>query len=255
MKINDLEQVNNAGEFDPEKDKLIIESNGSCHYITMSDISKSLDIRRVESNRTAWNFIDLVDSVESLPATEVDSGNSVSYPYIIEPLAAKSLTVKIAGFEGQDRDPPTGAKRVMLMAKAKNIELITRFRSEQISLFKIKEQESAVLFMVENIQDVVTSSKIIDSSNSSSFKIFAGTNWTSRAGGTVAKYFYENLNPRERAVLRGPILSDPNLNPGFNSDTQTYTNLDPLDEVTIYLKNVNDSQGYINSLRVIAWSY
>ncbi len=63
MKINDLEQVNNAGEFDPEKDKLIIESNGSCHYITMSDISKSLDIRRVESNRTAWNFIDLVDSV------------------------------------------------------------------------------------------------------------------------------------------------------------------------------------------------
>lgn len=255
MKITDLEQVNSADGFDPEKDKLIIESGGSCHYISMSDISKTLDIRRIESNRTAWNFIDTVDSQESLPAVEVDSTDSVSYPYIVPAQAQKSLTLKIAGFEDQGRDPPTGAKRVMLMARAQNIELITRFRSEEISLFRVREQESAVLFMLENIQDVVTPSVIIDSNNSSQFRTFPGTHWTSRAGGVVAKNFYENLNPRERSALRGPILSDPNLMPGFNSENQTYTNLDPIDRVTIFLKNVSASNGYINSIRTIAWSY
>lgn len=255
MKITDLEQVNSAGGFDPEKDKLIIESGGSCHHISMSDISKILDIRRIESNRTAWNFIDTVDSQESLPAVEVDSGNSVLYPYIVPPLTKKSLTLKIAGFEDQGRDPPTGAKRVMLMARAQNVELITRFRSEEISLFRIRDQESAVLFMLENIQDVVTPSVIIDSNNSDKFRTFAGTTWTSKAGGLVAKDFYENLNPRERSALRGPILSDPNLMPGFNSENQTYTNVDPIDQVTIFLKNVSDSSGYINSIRTIAWSY
>jgi hypothetical protein len=255
MKITDLEQVNGADGFDPEKDKLIVESGGSCHNISMSDISKILDIRRIESNRTAWNFIDLIDSQESLPATEVESGDSISYPYNIEPNSRQSLTLKIAGFEDQGRDPPTGAKRVMLMARAQNIELITRFRSQEISLFRIRDQESAVLFMLENIQDVVTPSVIIDSSNSNSFKTFPGTSWTSKAGGVVAKDFYENLNPRERSALRGPIFSDPNLMPGFNSENQTYTNLDPIDQVTIFLKNVSDSSGYINSIRTIAWSY
>lgn len=255
MKIGELEQINSADGFDIEKDKLIIESDGSCHHITMSDISKSLDIRRIESNRTAWNFIDLVDSQESLPATEVESGDSISYPYNIEPDSRKSLTLKIAGFEDQGRDPPTGAKRVMLMATVQNVELMTRFRSEQISLFRVREQESVVLFILENIQDVVVSSKIIDSSNSNSFKTFAGTSWTSQAGGVVARNFYENLNPRERSALRGPILSDPNLMPGFNNESQTYTNLDPVDQVTIFLKNSNQSTGYINSIRTIGWSY
>ena len=258
MKISDLEQVNNAGGFDIEKDKLIIESDGACHYISMSDISKSLDIRRRESNRTAWSFIDFADSVESLPATDTETGTPIVYGdrgYKVEANSLKSITFKIAGFEDEGKDPPTGAKRVMLMAKVQNLELITRFRSEQMSVFRVGAQESAVLFMLENIQDVILPTKIIPQNGDSNFETFGGMAYNSHSGGQKAKNFYINLNSSKRATILGPIMGNPNLLPSYNKETGEYVNLDPLDQVTVFLRNSNNSDGYINSIRTIAWSY
>ena len=155
MKISELEEITDANAFDPKKDQLITEIDGSCRSITMSEITKILDVRRISSNKTAWRFIQLEDSVNSDDFSEIrdaGTGNIETFPLQVATNESKLVSIKIAGNVG--KDPPDGARLVMFVAKGQNIELSTRFRSEQVNLFKVNNTPSAILFMLENIQDV-----------------------------------------------------------------------------------------------------
>jgi len=253
MKISELEEITDANAFDPKKDQLITEIDGSCRSITMSEITKILDVRRISSNKTAWRFIQLEDSVNSDDFSEIrdaGTGNIETFPLQVATNESKLVSIKIAGNVG--KDPPDGARLVMFVAKGQNIELSTRFRSEQVNLFKVNNTPSAILFMLENIQDVTFPSQSLK--DDANFPTFANEPAYGSDRMTSQNY-YANLAPIERSELLGPIMSDPKLRPRFDPGSQQDINLDARNFATIAVANTRNESGFLDSIRPIAWSY
>ena len=253
-KINELNVTSTA--IDPNRDKLLVESEGSCHSISMKSISKILDIRRREANKTQWTFIPKENTEDSLPIKELTENygsTSANYPITLPPGESKAITVQIAGRIGVD--PPTDCKRVMVFAKAKNIILETRFRSQTITSFEVRKS-SLVLFIIENIQDVqVPVAKIPLEEDGRFLFIDSGLQHTGGSDALRAQAYYLNLKDSERKKIIGPIMDNPNLLPQYIDGGQDI-NLDPRNEVTLKISNPSKNEtGYINSIRPIAWSY
>jgi hypothetical protein len=253
MKISDLPEITDSNEFDPKKDQLITEIDGSCRSITMSEITKVLDVRRISSNKTAWAFIELENSVNSDDFVEIKdaaTGGAETFPLEVKTNEQKLVSIKLAGNPG--KDPPDGARLVMFMAKAQNIELSTRFRSEQVNLFKVNNTPSAILFMLENIQDVTFPTKSVE--YDPKFPTF-GSMPDTLNNALSSQQYYANLTPIARAQILGPIMSNPQLRPRFDYGSQQDINLDARNFATIAVANKQNQTGFLESIRPIAWSF
>ena len=272
-KINTLTVETNPDNFDPKLDYLLVETDGSCHKITMHEISRILDIRRREANKTQWEFLDFSQSPPNIPVfdrsgaeiTYSDPSQGTANPIVVGSNSSKPITLKIANITGPDgthySDPPSNCKRVMVYAEAKDVNLETRFRSETISIFKVRAP-SRVIFILENIRDVTQPIKNLDftkelNNNKHAFPLVRdGLNWGGQSQSLEAVNWYLNLKDSERSSMVGPILSDPNLIPFYNEETGQSTNLDAEDHVSIMLSNTSTTEtGYIYNIRPIAWSY
>ena len=165
MKIDNLDKILSVNDLEPDKDRILIEKNGSTHYTTLYDIQEILNTRDRPSAKTAWNFIPKTYLQEALiQDVTISSGKqaTVNNERILSaanPLTmdnnTQTIRVKIAGISDGSLYIPSGVRRVLVKAVGQGLAFSSRFRTSGEVVTPLLNEKSVAIFPLENIQDVV----------------------------------------------------------------------------------------------------
>jgi hypothetical protein len=235
MKINNLREITSQEDFDIKNDEFIIQAGASTKKMKLGEVTKNLDIKSRLSTKNSWTFLSK-DQIREVEFYRGQSGSLTTAPIVAS--SFENLRCKIAGFD--DINIPSGAKRVMLMAEVQDAKMQTRYRTENIILFEVGSQESVVLFILENIQDVKISEKswtYLDAKKINSLPL-------SESDGKLMSFEQDVLDKYDRSLEYGPLTSE-----GLIPESNSSEALDEIDVVTMKF------MGKLNLMNIIAWSY
>jgi hypothetical protein len=226
MNFNDLETINSINDFDIDNDRIVVEKYGTTYSTSARQLIERVDTTYREISKTSWVFLGPDHVFDILNGRiNVAIGQTIT------------RSIKVAGFT--DINVPSFCRRLLMVADAQYLSLFTKYRGFYRLIFTA-EPRKKILFVLENVQDMLTT------------QLFEAQSLTSSNDGAID--FHNKIHDKKgshRKSERGPMTKK-----GKIPTSVYHSNLEQANHVTLDFKTpFSNVAGFIDTIKILAWSY